>query len=736
VKKHLVRFVLGALCVLLLLGHAARVWPIHFVSAFDAYLYDVRVRLGMPDTVDPSVVIVDIDERSLAEIGRWPWSRHLLADLVHRLTDEHGAAVVGFDVVFAEPDESSGLAVLDAISRRQLRHEPGFQRALAELRPMLDYDRRFADALRGRPVVLGYYFSGTHEARQSGELPPPLFPAGSFAGQQIPFISWTGYGANLPELQRAAASGGHFNPLIDFDGSSRRVPLIAEFDGRYYEALSLAVLRTLLGRAEVQPGFPADGAQLEWLDVVGERGRLRIPVDENGAALIPYRGHDHSFPYLSAVDVLRGQVPAGQLAGRIVLVGTTAPGLMDLRATPVSGAYPGVEVHANLIAGMLAGTVKEKPGYVMAIDAIQLLLFGGLLAALLPLLSPLRASLLTLATLLAVLALNAWLWTSANLVLPLAAMLLVIALLYALNMSWGYFVEARIKRQFTDLFGQYVPPELVDEMARDPESYSMEGRNAELTVLFADIRSFTSLSEGMEPKELAHLMNDYFGAMTDVIRVRRGTLDKYIGDAIMAFWGAPVADQDNARHAILAALGMQQAVAALAEPFAARGWPPLQIGIGINSGTMTVGDMGSPVRKAYTVMGDAVNLASRLEGITKEYGVAIVVGEETRRRVPDMTFRELDRVRVKGKDEPVAIYEPLGLTAELSPAVLSGLRQWQQALRLYRARDWDGAELQIYNLLQEAPDCRLYALYTERIVALRRNPPDGNWDGTTTYQTK
>ncbi len=735
-KKHLVRFVLGALCILILLGHAARAWPIHFVSALDAYLYDVRVRLSMPDTVDPSVVIVDIDERSLAELGRWPWSRHLLADLVRRLTDDYGAAVVGFDVVFAEPDESSGLAVLEALGRQQLRQEPAFQRALAELRPALDYDRRFAEALKGRPVVLGYYFSGTRNARQGGELPPPLFAAGSFAGQQIPFVSWAGYGANLPALQRAAASGGHFNPLIDFDGSSRRVPLIVEFEGRYYEALSLAVLRTLLGQAQVLPGLPDNGTQLEWLDVVGAQGRLRIPVDENAAALIPYRGHEHSFPYVSAVDVLRGEVAAGQLAGRVVLVGTTAPGLMDLRSTPVGGAYPGVEVHANLIAGMLAGTVKEKPGYVMAIDVIQLLLFGGLLAALLPLLSPLRASLLTLATLLAVLALNGWLWTSANLVLPVAAMLLLIALLYALNMSWGYFVEARIKRQFTDLFGQYVPPELVDEMARDPESYSMEGRNAELSVLFADIRSFTSLSEGMEPKELAHLMNDYFGAMTDVIRQQRGTLDKYIGDAIMAFWGAPVADGQHARHAVLTALGMQRAAAALAEPFRARGWPPVQIGIGINSGTMTVGDMGSPVRKAYTVMGDAVNLASRLEGITKEYGVGIVVGEETRRLIPDMTFRELDRVRVKGKDEPVAIYEPLGPSSELPAASLEQLRRWQQALRLYRARDWDGAELQIYNLLREAPDCRLYALYAERVVALRKNPPGDHWDGTTTYQTK
>ncbi|MDP3537091.1 MAG: adenylate/guanylate cyclase domain-containing protein [Azonexus sp.] len=735
-KKHLIRFLLGALCVLVLLGHVGRLWQIPFVTALDAYLYDVRVRLSMPNTVDQRVVIVDIDEKSLGEVGRWPWGRNTVAEMVRRLTDDYHVAVVGFDVVFAEPDDSSGLKVLETIGRQQLKGEPGFQRALGELRSSLDYDRVLANTLTGRPVVLGYYFSGTQSAQQAGTLPPPVFPAGSFAGRDIPFVSWAGYGANLPQLQQAVASSGHFNPLVDFDGISRRVPLIVEFKGEYYEALSLAVLRHVLGEAQIKPGFPEGEKTIEWLDVEGERGRVHIPVDEQVSALIPYRGHERSFPYISAVDVLKGRVSSEQLAGRVVLVGTTAPGLMDLRATPVGGAYPGVEVHANLIAGMLAGTIKEKPGYVLAIEVLQILLFGGMLVALLPLLSPLRGTLLALATLGVTLGFGMWLWNSANLVLPVASGLLLTLLLYGFNMSWGYFVESRTKRQFTDLFGQYVPPELVDEMAKNPESYSMEGRNEELTVIFADIRSFTTLSEGMDPKELTHLMNDYLGAMTDVIRANRGTLDKYIGDAIMAFWGAPVSDPESARHALLTALNMQTRLKTLAEPFKAKGWPELHIGIGVNTGMMTVGDMGSPVRKAYTVMGDAVNLASRLEGITKEYGVGIVVGELTRERVPDVSFRELDKVKVKGKDESVAIYEPLGLTAELSAATLEELKLWQHALRLYRAQDWDQAELQLYNLSQRSPGCRLYSLYAERIVTLRASPPDESWCGVTIYQTK
>lgn len=735
-RKHIFRFLLGVACVLVFIGHAARLWQIPFLSLVDAYLYDVRVRLSAPNTVDDRIVIVDIDEKSLAEAGRWPWSRNAVAAMVKRLTDDYKAAVVGFDVVFAEPDDSSGLRVLEDIGRGPLRAVPAYQAALHGLRNSLNYDRLFADTLKGRPVVLGYYFSNLTDARQGGALPTPVFPAGYFKDHLAFFIDWKGFGGNLPLFQERAAGAGHFNPLPDFDGVSRRVPLVVEYGGAYYEALSLAMVRTLLGGAELRPGYPDPEAIMEWLEVATPRGALKIPVDEFGAALVPYRGPERSFPYVSAVDVLKGRVDPARLQNKIVLVGTTAPGLMDLRSTPVGATYPGVEIHANLIAGILDGSVKQKPSYVLGAEVVQLLFFGGLMAFLLPLLSPLRSSLLMAVTLAFILTLNFWLWQSAALVLPLASSLFLVATLFALNMSWGYFVESRTKRQLTGLFGQYVPPELVDEMARDPEHYSMEGRKEELTVLFSDVRGFTTISEGLDPKELAQLMNAYLGPMTSIIRRNRGTLDKYIGDAIMAFWGAPVADADHARHAVLTALEMQREMQKLAEPFQARGWPALHIGVGVNTGTMTVGDMGSPVRQAYTVMGDAVNLASRLEGLTKEYGVGIVVGEATRDLLKDIVFRELDRVRVKGKDEPVAIYEPLGVAGEVPREVMDELKLWQHALRLYRAQDWDGAEVQLYNLLQRHPDVRLYQLYSERIQYLRANPPGENWDGVTTFKTK
>jgi adenylate cyclase len=313
----------------------------------------------------------------------------------------------------------------------------------------------------------------------------------------------------------------------------------------------------------------------------------------------------------------------------------------------------------------------------------------------------------------------------------------MILLLFTLNMAYGFFIEARGMRQITGLFGQYVPPELVDEMARNPERFNMAPRAQELTVLFSDVRGFTTISESLTPEDLSVYINEYLTNMSLVIREQhRGTLDKYIGDAIMAFWGAPVADPQHARNAVLAALGMQSDAKALNERFKARGWPTFKIGVGVNSGVMRVGDMGSKIRKAYTVMGDAVNIASRLEGITKQYGADIIIGDGTRKLISGFVLREVDRVRVKGKDEPVTIYEPLGLEGQVDPARQDEIKLWNQALRLYRQQDWDRAEVQLLNLRKMAPDSELYELFIERIAHHRAHPPGAGWDGAWTFETK
>jgi adenylate cyclase len=738
-KQHIVRIALGLVITLFFIGHAAKYYEVPFITQLDNIIYDARLQLTMPGGVDERIVILDIDEKSLEEVGRWPWSRDTLAQVMDKLFDRYQAAIVAFDVVFAEADYSSGIRTLDRLAEGALKDVPQYQQQYQALRPRLDYDALFAEAIKGRPVVLGYYLSSEREAKRTGAIPAPVLPKGTFRGRNIPFTTWAGYGGNLKPLLRNAASAGHFNPITDPDGVVRRVPMIAELDGEYYEALSLAVVRTILGFPQVEPGYAPDRflqrgyTGLEWLQV----GPIAIPVDETASALIPYRGKKSSFAYVSLSDVLAERVPQERLKGKITLIGTTAPGLLDLRSTPVDNVYPGVEVHANLIAGILDKKVKLKPPYMLGAEVVLLALGGIALSLLIPLLAPLWATLLTVAGMTAVTALDIAVWTEADMVLPLAASILMTASLYTVNMAYGYFVEARSKRQFTELFGQYVPPELVDEMARDPQKYNMEPRAAELTILFSDVRGFTSISEALKPEELREYINAYLTEMSGIIRSRhRGTLDKYIGDAIMAFWGAPVEDTQHARNGVLAALDMQRERQGINERFAARGWPTLNIGVGLNTGSVRVGDMGSQVRRAYTVMGDAVNVASRLEGRTKGYGVGILVGEATRAQVKDVVFREVDRIKVKGKDEAVTIYEPLGLEGEVGRAALDELKIWNQALRAYRAQQWDQVEVQLLNLQRMNPGCGLYRVYAEKAAEMRRNPPPADWAGVTVFEEK
>jgi adenylate cyclase len=739
-KQHIVRIALGFAVMLLFVGHIADFYNIGLITRLDNIIYDTRLALTAPGGVDPRILILDIDERSVDKtaLGHWPWSRDKISVLLKKLFDEYGVVIVGFDVVFAEPDESSGLPVLDKLAKGRLKDLGQFQSALNELRPELDYDGIFAQTLKGRPVVLGYYFNSEDNAVKSGAIPQPVLPKGTFQGRNIRFTTWKGYGGNLTEFQATAANAGHFNPLIDPDGVSRRVPMLAEYQGAYYEPLSLAMVRVLAGYPKVEPGFAPERfssrsySGLEWLKV----GPVTIPVDADVSALIPFRGSRGSFKYISLADVYFDKVPKDALRGKIALIGASAPGLLDLRSTPVGSVFPGVEIHANMIASMLDNDFKQKPPYMLGAEVLLLLISGIALSMLAPLLSPLKATLVSLLAMVLVTGLNVIVWTKGGMVLPLASSLLMIGALFALNMSWGYFVESRSKRQFTELFGQYVPPELVDKMAEDPEKYSMEGKSEQLTVLFCDIVGFTSISESLEPKELSQFINDYLTSMSMVIRNNRGTLDKYIGDAIMAFWGAPVEDHEHARQGVISAMAMQTELEKVRAQMRARGWPDIRIGVGVNTGQMRVGDMGSKLRKAYTVMGDAVNLSSRLEGLTRVYGVGILVGPNTKQVVKDVVFREVDRVKVKGKDEPVEIFEPIGMEGQVDKKVMDEIKLWHKALRAYRAQKWDEAEMDLFNVQRMSPECKLYQLYFGRIKQYRADPPGPGWDGVAVFTTK
>ena len=735
IKKHGVRAVLSLAIIALMLFHIVHVWQFGFINKLEQFSYDARLNLLMPNTLDKRIVIVDIDEKSLKEQGQWPWSRDKLAILVNQLFATYQVNTLGFDVVFAEKDESSGLRNLEWMQKNVLQNDAEFTRALEDIRPSLDYDNIFANSLKNRKIVLGYYFLLNGDTQIVGQLPEPVFSKESFGSAPIAFTEASGFGANLDVLQASAASGGHFSFQPEVDGITRKIPVLIKHGDNYYDSLSVAMARVYL-QAPLQAKIEQTSASENYGGLeMFKLGKSLIPVDDEVAVLIPYRGRQGSFIYVSATDVLNNKVRLATLKDKIVLVGTTAAGLLDLRATPVQGAYPGVEIHANLIAGILDNNIKAQPAYTLGAEFLMVVLAGLLLTFYLPVLNPLKATLLTLGVLATVLAIIASSWLYANLVLPVAALLLMIGLIYFVNMSYGFFVESRGKRQLAGIFGQYVPPELVAEMAENPEKISLVSESREMTVLFSDIRGFTTISEGLDPKQLTQLMGEFLTPLTRVIHNNRGTIDKYMGDAIMAFWGAPLRDNHHAAHALEAAMQMQGAIGKINEKFAAKSWPQIQIGIGLNTGNMVVGNMGSSFRMAYTAMGDAVNLGSRVEGLTKFYGVDIIATEFVKAQTPDVVYRELDLVRVKGKDIAVHIYQPLAYAEQVSATTMDELNSYHEALNLYRNKAFTQAE-KLFKRLQKTGNHPIYVIYIERIQQLKKVKLNANWNGVHIFESK
>jgi adenylate cyclase len=736
-KRYLARAALGIITTIGVLGHVVGYYTVPYINQIEDLLYDTRVRLSAPGGIDDRIVIVAIDEASLRDHGHWPFTREKFADMMNNLWD-YGATVVAFDVLFAERDESADMSLLRQLADGE--EDAGFRSRLDELEPRIDRDRLFADAMQGGSTILGYYFDTNEDtAFITGVLPLEAFELHESMVDSVFLPRGEGYSSTLPVLMDAAWSAGFIsNPLIDADGVVRRTPLLHEFRLKVYESLSLATAATFLNDITLPIFVDAstwmgDYPPLESLELA----QKPIPIDVQGAVLVPFRGPAGSFPYISVGSVISGTLQDPSiLEGRIALVGATAPGMNDLRTTPFGSIYPGVEIHANVIAGLLDGNFRWEPAYTAAAEMIAVAGFGLLVALLLPALSPVVSTLVTASVVLVALGVNYYMWEVELHVLRLAMTLYTLFAIYTINMLFGYFFETRSRSHMDSLFGQYVPPDLVKEMSRDPEHYSLASQKRELSVLFSDIRSFTTISEGLDAAELSSLMDDYLTPMTQIVHESQGTIDKYIGDAVMAFWGAPVFHPHHADQAVGAGLAMLKGLDTLNVEFAKKGWPEIRIGVGVNTGMMSVGNMGSRFRRAYTVLGDAVNLGSRLEGITKQYGVSMVVSEDTAHSAARFHYRELDKVRVKGKEKGVTIFEPLGLEEELSKEDIERARSFKHFLFLYRSQEWGPAEEALAKLLENEPDSFLYQLYQERIEHFRENPPGEDWDGVFTFKTK
>ena len=732
--QRIIRYALSLVLTLLFLLHVGEVLNIPILTSLENQAYDARLKITLPMDVDKQVVIVDIDEKSLDEIGQWPWNRNILAKINDVLFDYYQIKAIGYDIVFAEEDIDEGAKLLNTMAQGSLQDDPEFIEEYHRVMPSLQHDLRFAETLKDRKTVMGFVMD-TDTIK--GELPSAITKLDKNTLNKLAIHKAKGYTANLKSLQASAFSGGFFNnPLLDDDGVFRRVPLLQTYENELHESLALALTRAATGSAAiemvVETNQDSDDLFLEWVTI----GEIAIPVDHNSGVLVPYIGKQKSFEYIPATDVLNKRSDKDVLNGKIILFGTSAPGLLDLRTIPLEPAYPGVEVHANIIQGILDGRILHAPGYTKGFEFILITFIGIVLTFTLPMLSALYSTLVILGSIVLLISTNFYAWTNAQLVLPIAAPVLLVVLLFALQMTYGFFVESRGKRQLAHLFGQYVPPELVEEMSLKMEEINLDGEMREMSVLFSDVRGFTTISESLEPKELTDYINAFLTPITKVIHDNRGTIDKYMGDAVMAFWGAPLEDDQHALHALNAAIGIVERMKSLREEFSEKHWPEIYVGVGVNTGHMNVGNKGSEFRVDYTILGDAVNLGSRLEGLTKIYGVDIITSEFTRYAVPEYEYRELDKVRVKGKDRPVSIYEPLGLLENISKDERKLLKQFHTAIKQFRAQNWDAAEREIFALSQLEPDRKIYKIYLDRIMFYREHPPGEDWDGSFTHTSK
>jgi adenylate cyclase len=723
-------------CLALLIGFAAlRIFdpaPIQElrVRTFDAFqVIDPRVK-----TVRP-VTIVDIDERSLADprLGQWPWPRTRIADIVTNLT-RLGAVVIAFDAIFSEPDRlnpdiaADTFRNLDEATREKLRALPS-------------NDQIFADAIRSSRVVLGEFSGPDVHANLDKNLPVTgLATLGEEPQRFIPHLP--GLLRNARVIEEAAAGRGLFTVVPERDGIVRRVPMLMIAQGIMMPSLSFEMLRVASGSGTILIKADKNGIQR-----IGVKG-FQIPTDRNGQLWVHYAAADPSI-YVSAIDVLDGRVSQDRIAGKLVLIGTSATAMNDLKTTPVSPVMPGVEIHAQVLESALTGDVVSQPNDGLGIELLSAILLGLLVIVFAPNLGP--AKLIMLGALFAsVLIGTSWyFYIHDRQLIDFTYPLLSTTAIY-LALIFSSFVREQAQRhQIRSAFGQYLSPALVEQLAHSPEKLVLGGEEREITIMFSDVRGFTSISESYkhDPQGLTALMNRFLTPLTNAILARKGYVDKYMGDAIMAFWNAPHDDKDHQLNACEAAVDMLERideVNAAREQEAKDGghvYIPLKVGIGLNTGVGVVGNMGSDLKFNYSALGDSVNLASRLEGQTKEYGFPIIVGSKTAMAAKDrFAILELDFIMVKGKKEPEVIYAIAGREETMHSARFQRLRNLTiEMLACYRSRDWEGALAAIERgrKTDEAHTLeRLYDLYEQRIKSYQQNPPPDDWNGAYALLTK
>lgn len=688
---------------------------------FQLKVFDQFQQIHPREYRETPVVIADIDEESLKRLGQWPWPRKIIADMVNKL-GAAGAAAITFDVVFAETDRTSPHLLIP-----QWEKESGMRFNVPDVP---NYDDLLADAVKNNPTVLGFVM--TNAVTTSPTLKTGLAVAGAGVGDGVPhFLGAVG---SLPKLVEPAAGYGAFNSDPDKDGILRRVPLLFTANGKLYPSLAAEAMRVAQGASTVVVRTVGANGELGSEGQAGitavKIGGIEIPTDAAGRMWIYYTPF-YAARYIPVWKILAGEVPPESIAGKIVLVGTSAAGLLDIRATPLNPAANGVEVHAQLLEQATLGEFLKRPDWVTGAEMLVMVAAGFIVMFVTVRVSPLWGA----AVMVGIIGASVWAsWESFirnGILIDPVTPAIVVVLIYLSESLFRFMRAETERRHIRHAFTHYMSPALVEQLAKHPEKLVLGGESRMLSVLFMDVRSFSRISESMTAHELTTFLNQFLTPMTDVVLHHQGVVDKYMGDSIMAFWNAPLDDPQHARNACLAALGMHSAL----EEFNKTSNRQVAIGVGINTGECCVGNLGSSQRFDYSVIGDNVNLASRLEGQCKYYHLPIIIGAETASDAMDLAVMEIDRIQVKGKDNATEIFTLLG-DAEFARGM------WFQTLadtmatllEQYRAQNWDAAlatleELEVHSAASPVRLTGLLSLYRERLVEYRAHPPGPDWEG-------
>jgi adenylate cyclase len=707
---------------------------------FRLHVFDEFLRLK-PRVYEPTPVrIVDIDDDSLEEFGQWPWPRTLLARLMTQL-NKMGAAAVVFDVLFLDADRTTPARIIGGMDEI-----PPDDPIVARFKDLPDHDQVFADAIKNSgKVVLG--FAPRAQARDKRPQAKTSFSnAGDDPQPWVPHFA--GAASDLDLFEAAAAGNAMLDTFPEADGISRRVPLIIAIGDKLYPALALDALRVAQGAH----GYIVKSTGASGVTSFGEHaglnaikvGRIIVPTSSDGTVWIHYTPHEPS-RFVSAAKILDGKIDPALIKDNIVVIGTTAEGLKEFRPTPLDPAESGAEIHAQLIEQMLLGDNLSRPDWARGAEVFFMLEIGVMLVLLLPRVGARWTALVGLAGIAPAIVGSWYAYTDHNWLIDPVFPSIVGVLVYLSSSAVLFFRTETERRHVRNAFGRYVAPAIVQQLAEHPERLSLGGELRNLTIMFSDIRSFTTISEGLDAHALTHFLNTYLTPMTDTILSHQGTVDKYMADGIMAFWNAPLDDPQHGENACRAALAMRTDLAKLNEQWraeavaAGRDHKEVRAGIGLNTGDCVVGNLGSDQKFDYSVLGDPANVASRLEGQTKTYHVDIIIGELTAEQVRHFALLEIDLIQVVGKTQPVRIFFLFGDETVRRTEIFAALESTHDAMiAAYRAREWDAALEHLESCRAQAPEITqgVYELYEERITDLRADPPPADWDGVFAALTK